>query len=148
MYAKPFWRTFKKRYKLLTIRAGRSFLDGPEALMRWKNDEVSPFERMRTWDPPAQDTLVAFALKRIGEIYAELANIKVAHKWGGLIDFTPDWLPVMISAIDKLPGLHVSAGYSGHGFNIGPGGGAAGGGYRCRECSDRGSEAVPVQPAC
>jgi glycine/D-amino acid oxidase-like deaminating enzyme len=122
MYAKPFWRTFKKRHKLLTIRAGRSFFDGPEALMRWKNDQVSPFERMRTWDPPPQEKLITFALKRIGEIYPALANIKVAHKWGGLIDFTPDWLPV-ISAIDTLPGLFVSAGYSGHGFGIGPGAG-------------------------
>ena len=26
-YAKAFWRTFKKRYRLLTIRAGRSFFD-------------------------------------------------------------------------------------------------------------------------
>jgi glycine/D-amino acid oxidase-like deaminating enzyme len=122
MYARPFWRTFRKRHRLLTIRAGRSLFDGPEALMRWKNDAVSPFERMRTYDPPAQEKLVAFALKRIGEIYPELANVQVVHKWGGLIDFTPDWLPV-ISAIDKLPGLFVSAGYSSHGFGIAPGAG-------------------------
>ena len=32
MYAKPFWRTFRKRHRLLTIRAGKSFFDGPEAL--------------------------------------------------------------------------------------------------------------------
>ncbi len=119
MYAKPFWRTFKKRYKLITIRAGKSFFEGPEAFMRWSNDGISPFERMRTYDPPAQEKLVSFALKRIGEIYPELANVKVMHKYGGLIDFTPDWVPV-ISAIDKLPGLHVSAGFSGHGFGVGP----------------------------
>jgi glycine/D-amino acid oxidase-like deaminating enzyme len=119
MYAKPFWRTFKKRHKLLTIRAGKSFFEGPEALLRWSNDSVSPFERMRTYDPPAQEKLISFALKRIGEIYPELAGVKVMHKYGGLIDFTPDWVPV-ISAIDKLPGLHVSAGFSGHGFGVGP----------------------------
>ena len=119
MYAKPFWRTFRKRYKLVTIRVGRSFFDGPEAILNWRNDTVSPFERMRTYDPPAQEKLVSFALKRIGEIYPELANVKIVHKYGGLIDFTPDWIPV-ISAIDKLPGLHVSAGFSGHGFGIGP----------------------------
>jgi glycine/D-amino acid oxidase-like deaminating enzyme len=119
MYARPFWRTFKKRYKLVTIRVGRSFFDGPEAILNWRNDTVSPFERMRTYDPPAQEKLVRFALKRIGEIYPELANVKIVHKYGGLIDFTPDWIPV-ISAIDKLPGLHVSAGFSGHGFGIGP----------------------------
>ena len=49
----------------------------------------------------------------------ELAGVKIMHKYGGLIDFTPDWIPV-ISAIDKLPGLHVSAGFSGHGFGVGP----------------------------
>jgi glycine/D-amino acid oxidase-like deaminating enzyme len=122
MYARSFWRTFKKRYRLLTIRAGRSFFDGPEALLRWNNDGVSPFERMRTYDPPAQEKLIRFALRRIGEIYPELADVQIMHKYGGLIDFTPDWLPV-ISAIDKLPGLHVAAGFSGHGFGIGPGAG-------------------------
>jgi glycine/D-amino acid oxidase-like deaminating enzyme len=45
--------------------------------------------------------------------------VKIVHKYGGLIDFTPDWIPV-ISPIDKLPGLYVSAGFSGHGFGIGP----------------------------
>jgi glycine/D-amino acid oxidase-like deaminating enzyme len=67
MYARPFWRTFRKRYRLLTIRAGKSFFEGPEALLRWSNDTVSPFERMRTYDPPAQEKLISFALKRIGE---------------------------------------------------------------------------------
>jgi glycine/D-amino acid oxidase-like deaminating enzyme len=122
MYAKPFWRTFKKRFRLITIRAGKSFFDGPEALLRWNNDGASPFERMRTYDPPAQEKLVSFALKRIGEVYPELAKLKVMHKYGGLIDYTPDWVPV-ISAIDKVPGLHVSAGFSGHGFGVGPAGG-------------------------
>lgn len=119
MYAKPFWRTFKKRHKLLTIRAGKSFFEGPEAFLRWSNDSISPFERMRTYDPPAQEALIRFALKRIGEIYPELAGVKVVHKYGGLIDFTADWVPV-ISAIDKLPGLYVSAGFSSHGFGSGP----------------------------
>jgi glycine/D-amino acid oxidase-like deaminating enzyme len=119
MYAKPFWRTFKKRHRLLTITADKTFFAGPEALMRWTNDSVSPFERMRTYDPPPQEKLISFALKRIGEIYPQLAGIEIKHKYGGLIDFTPDWVPV-ISAIDKLPGLHVSAGFSGHGFGVGP----------------------------
>lgn len=117
--ARPFWRTFKKRHRLLTIRAGKSFFFGPESLSRWRNDQVSPFEKMRTYDPPPQEELITFAKKRLGEIFPELANVKIAHKYGGLIDFTPDWVPV-ISAIDTLPGLHVSAGYSGHGFGIGP----------------------------
>ena len=42
--------------------------------------------------------------------------------WGGLINSTPDGIPV-ISAVDTLPGLYLSTGYSGHGFGIGPGAG-------------------------
>jgi glycine/D-amino acid oxidase-like deaminating enzyme len=117
--AKPFWRTFKKRYQLLTIRAGKSFFDGPEALLRWSNDRESPFERMRSYDPPPQQSLIKFALRRIPEIFPALAGIEIAHHYGGLIDFTPDWVPV-ISPIEQLPGLFVAAGFSGHGFGIGP----------------------------
>jgi glycine/D-amino acid oxidase-like deaminating enzyme len=58
-------------------------------------------------------------LKRLAENYPALANLKVAHAWGGAIDSTPDGVPV-ISAVDPLPGLFLSAGYSGHGFGIGP----------------------------
>ena len=118
-YAKPFWRTFKKRWAGLTIRAGRSFFEGPEAWSNWTNDDVTPFERMRTYDPPAQPELVALGLRRLAEIYPQLANVKIAHRYGGLIDFTPDWIPV-ISGVETMPGLYLSTGYSGHGFGIGP----------------------------
>ena len=39
-----------------------------------------------------------------------------------MIDATPDAIPV-IGAVEAVPGLFLSAGYSGHGFGIGPGGG-------------------------
>ena len=47
---------------------------------------------------------------------------KMAHQWAGVIDVTPDALPV-ISPIATIPGLFLSSGYSGHGFGIGPGAG-------------------------
>lgn len=119
LYAQQFWRTFKKRRWGLTIRAGRSFFAGPEAISRWSNDGISPFERIRTFDPPAQEELISFALTRLGQLYPQLANVKVAHKYGGLVDFTPDWIPV-ISGVATLPGFYISTGYSGHGFGIGP----------------------------
>ena len=39
--------------------------------------------------------------------------------WGGLIDSTPDLVPV-IDKVDALPGLFLATGFSGHGFGIGP----------------------------
>ncbi|WP_241630797.1 NAD(P)/FAD-dependent oxidoreductase, partial [Rosenbergiella nectarea] len=54
--------------------------------------------------------------------FPELQGVRVAQSWGGMIDSTPDAIPV-ISEVAQLPGLILSAGYSGHGFGIGPGAG-------------------------
>ena len=122
MYARDFWPTFKKRRWGLSFSVGRSFFDGPEQLARWSFDKPSPFERHRTLDPGADPKLVQLGLTRLGEHYPALKGLKVANMWGGLIDSTPDGIPV-ISAVDTLPGLYLSTGYSGHGFGIGPGAG-------------------------
>jgi glycine/D-amino acid oxidase-like deaminating enzyme len=122
MYARAFWPTFKKRRWGLSFSVGRSFFDGPEMLARWSFDKPTPFERHRTLDPGADPRLVQLGLTRLGEHYPALNGLKVANAWGGLIDSTPDGIPV-ISAVDTLPGLYLSTGYSGHGFGIGPGAG-------------------------
>ena len=119
LYARQFWPTFKKRRAGLKFAIGRSFFDGPEALARWSLDRVSPFERQRTLDPAADPALVRLGLTRLAEYYPALKGLKPVQTWGGLIDSTPDGIPV-ISAVDTLPGLHLSTGYSGHGFGIGP----------------------------
>ena len=122
LYARDFWPTFKKRRWGLSFAVGRSFFDGPEMLARWAFDKPSPFERHRTLDPGADPKLVQLGLTRLGEHYPALANLKVANAWGGFIDSTPDGIPV-ISAVETMPGLYLSTGYSGHGFGIGPGAG-------------------------
>ncbi len=119
LYARQFWPTFKKRRWGLTFAVGRSFFEGPEAFSRWSLDDVSPFERQRTLDPAADPALVRLGLTRLGEHYPALAGLQVAQAWGGMIDSTPDAIPV-ISAVDSLPGLYLSTGFSGHGFGIGP----------------------------
>ena len=63
--------------------------------------------------------VVQEGLATLGNHYPALKGLQVAHSWGGLIDSTPDGIPV-ISAVDSLPGLYLSTGYTGHGFGIGP----------------------------
>ncbi len=67
--------------------------------------------------PSAAD--IAALRDRVGNVLPIVAATKVARSWGGLIDLTPDHLPV-IDAPDTHPGLVVAAGFSGHGFGIGP----------------------------
>jgi sarcosine oxidase subunit beta len=47
------------------------------------------------------------------------SDIRLRKVWGGLIDLTPDALPVL-SADCGVDGLTVGCGFSGHGFGIGP----------------------------
>ncbi len=59
------------------------------------------------------------ALQRGIEVLPALAEARVARVWGGLIDATPDALPV-IERAPGVDGLVVAAGFSGHGFCLGP----------------------------
>ena len=48
-----------------------------------------------------------------------LTNTPIEEQWAGMIDVTPDAVPV-ISGVDDYPGLFIATGFSGHGFGIGP----------------------------
>jgi sarcosine oxidase subunit beta len=53
------------------------------------------------------------------QVLPGIAHLRVARSWGGLIDRTPDVIPVL-ERIPSYEGLVVGAGFSGHGFGIGP----------------------------
>jgi len=85
-------------------------------------DHVSPYERTRVLDPAPDTQYLRAALDSLTKMYPAFAAAKVAQEWAGLIDVTPDAIPV-ISAVDSVPGLIIATGFSGHGFGIGPGAG-------------------------
>jgi glycine/D-amino acid oxidase-like deaminating enzyme len=109
------WRGFR-------FRIGKQFIAEAKLKRRWALDEVSPFELVRVLDPEPSHQLLDEALARLKEVFPAFGPAQVAERWGGMIDATPDAVPV-ISAIEKLPGLYMASGFSGHGFGIGPGAG-------------------------
>ncbi len=52
-------------------------------------------------------------------ILPAIQGLRVAQVWGGLLDLTPDALPV-IERSPEVDGLIIAAGFSGHGFCLGP----------------------------
>lgn len=86
---------------------------------RWALDRPSPFEATRVLDPEPVKSLNDAAIRRIGEVFPAFRNLAVTQHWAGMIDVTPDVVPV-ISAVDHVPGLVIATGFSGHGFGIGP----------------------------
>jgi sarcosine oxidase subunit beta len=74
------------------------------------------------------------------EVLPALAEARVARVWGGLLDMTPDALPV-IELVPEVAGLVVAAGFSGHGFCLGPITGQI-----ARELVLDGRSSLPIEP--
>lgn len=82
--------------------------DWPNANAAWHANDLQP-----------SCATVAQMIDSIGMILPAIRDVGIARVWGGLIDLTPDGLPV-IDAPGAIEGLVVATGFSGHGFGIGP----------------------------
>lgn len=89
---------------------------------RWAADEQTPFEKMRVLNPPANEKVIERIKQRIPERFPFLKGVGIAETWAGMIDVTPDAVPVLDESHTQ-PGLFILTGLSGHGFGIGPGAG-------------------------
>jgi len=57
--------------------------------------------------------------RNILKYFPVLSDIRVVRQWGGWLDKCMDGVPVL-GAVREIPGLHLAAGFSGHGFGIAP----------------------------
>jgi glycine/D-amino acid oxidase-like deaminating enzyme len=106
----------------LRLRVGRSFLEEWRIPRRWALDAQTPFEQVRTLDPLPSRAILDEGERNLARSFPAFGSMKVAERWAGVIDATPDGVPV-ISAVPSLPGFFIASGFSGHGFGIGPGAG-------------------------
>lgn len=97
--------------------AGRQQVDGrfrmTGATIPWGQTRQTPGNVMPTWDQ-LQETIAASI-----RLVPVLGQIRIANVWAGLIDKTPDALPVL-EATPEVEGLVIATGFSGHGFCLGP----------------------------
>ena len=117
-----FGASFMQNRRELKLRLDGRFLQEWRTPRRWALDHASPFEAVRVLDPQPSASSLAFARRKLVQAFPAFAAMQVAGAWGGLIDVTPDGVPV-ISAVGAVPGFHLASGFSGHGFGIGPGAG-------------------------
>ena len=117
----PAWR---REREALRPRLGRQSLRELFTRRRWALDDTTPFEATRTMNPKPRRSNVVEAFDNLRRTFPALNDVGVEETWAGLIDVTPDAIPV-ISPVEEIPGFHISTGYSGHGFGIGPGAGLA-----------------------
>jgi len=107
------------RHTRLHPWAPRGFPDALSTARHWKADDITPFEKMRLLEPSPSQSMVKVMQKRLQRRFPKSNNIKIRKSWAGMIDATPDLVPI----IDRAPetqGLWIATGFSGHGFGIGP----------------------------
>ena len=114
--------TLKENYGEIRLRLGRRFFEEWRTKRRWALDEPTPFEAIRVLDPAPKQATLEEAREALSHAFPVFARMQVAESWGGLIDVTPDAVPV-IGEVASIPGFFLATGFSGHGFGIGPGAG-------------------------
>ena len=118
-FASDFLPMFAKRWRSLSPGGLQAWKAGHETRAKWRLDEPTPMEAARTLDPRPNEAIVQNTLSRARKLLPGLRGQSVQASWASYIDSTPDGVPV-IDASEELPGFLLAAGFSGHGFGIGP----------------------------
>ncbi|MDX1481103.1 MAG: FAD-binding oxidoreductase [Woeseiaceae bacterium] len=123
-YAFKFLPALRHELGVLRLRLGREFFDELRMPSNWSLDEETPFERQRILDPSPSDSALKKLKGTIAEVFPQLASVPFVESWAGMVETTPDVVPV-IGEEPGMPGFYVASGFSGHGFGLGPGAGKA-----------------------
>ncbi|RKE79380.1 FAD-binding oxidoreductase [Rhizobium sp. AG855] len=111
--------TLIAQWKNVRISVGRDLVRDLSLGRRWTASDRSPFENARIMDPPVNPALNAEAQHNLEAAWPVFKGAVVRQSWAGMIDVTPDSMPV-ISPVMKIPGLTLASGFSGHGFGTSP----------------------------
>ena len=139
-HIRQFLPIFLRNRDLFRLRVGRPLmrdllrhLPGTAAARR-------PFVHLVDEEPPANTETVATSLQLLQRNFPHLQGAKIARSWAGVIDATPDIVPVL-GEVKTLPGFFFATGFSGHGFGIGPGAGST-----LAELIARGKTGIDIHP--
>jgi glycine/D-amino acid oxidase-like deaminating enzyme len=121
-FLSDFLPSLVKQWHEIRIRVGARFIEEWTMPRRWALDAVTPFEKIRVLDPVPLPSVLDQGRRNLCAAFPVFGGMQIVERWAGLIDVTPDAVPV-ISAVSSVPGFFIASGFSGHGFGIGPGAG-------------------------
>ena len=108
-----------RHHKLVRFHVGRALFRSFHARTPLVSRVGRPWPLRSDVEPRVNRETVDEGLRQLGETVPWLKGVREERAWAGLIDLTPDMLPVF-GAVDKPKGYIVAAGFSGHGFAMGP----------------------------
>jgi glycine/D-amino acid oxidase-like deaminating enzyme len=118
--ARMFLPNYLKNRRIFQMRVGRELLDDVVRALPVSASHEHPFAHTVDVEPEPDRATAVKSIKGFVELFPELrGKVKIRRMWAGMIDATPDAVPVIGEAGD-LPGFIFATGFSGHGFAFGP----------------------------
>jgi len=119
---RAFLPAFLQDWRAVGFRLSGRWAEEMRQSRSWRPDQITPFEDCRILDPAPSRRLLQKSWAATQKAFPVFEQADIVQSWAGLIDVTPDVIPV-ISGVDDVPGMFIATGFSGHGFGIGPGAG-------------------------
>jgi glycine/D-amino acid oxidase-like deaminating enzyme len=114
-----FLPTFFQHRDLVRLHVGRPLWEDIKRRMPWSPTRRHPFADQVDLEPPPNEDTVEACRRAFMTHFPQLGEIRIARTWAGIIDSTPDLVPVF-GPVQARPGLWFATGFSGHGFGMGP----------------------------
>lgn len=108
-----FLPAYRDNWRLLRLTLGRDFFSQGRAMLS-AEAAARPLP-----EPSANAAKVSRNMGELRAMFPHLAGVDLARIWAGRIDLTPDVIPI-IDRPDPDRAIFVAAGFSGHGFALGP----------------------------
>jgi glycine/D-amino acid oxidase-like deaminating enzyme len=108
-----FLPSYRENWRYVRPRLGREFL---AELARTIRGGIAEKPLPET---PVNRSRIDYIEGRFYEFFPHLRGLGLKRRWAGRIDITPDLLPIM-DKFERPSGFYIGAGFSGHGFALGP----------------------------
>lgn len=118
-YMREFMPNYLKNRGLFRMRVGGGLLDDIAAQIPWSDARQHPFANTIGIEPTPNIKTARKSLEGLHRLIPATRDLRIRRTWAGLIDATPDAVPVLGEA-DEVGGFIFATGFSGHGFALGP----------------------------
>jgi glycine/D-amino acid oxidase-like deaminating enzyme len=121
-YARYFFKDLIKHRHMIRLHFGHPFLLDLVGRLPGSGAMNDPLRRARIGNARPNTRRIMKCFDNFCDLFPAIGDTPMKKAWAGHIDVTPDMLPVIDGEAGPR-GLLVAAGFSGHGFGIGPGAG-------------------------
>lgn len=118
-YLRQFLPNYLKNRRLFRLRVGPESWNDAASLIPGSDAHRHPFAGTVGFEPRPNPDNARQSLKGLAKLVPAAAEARLRRTWAGLIDATPDAIPVLGEA-QAVPGFIFATGFSGHGLALGP----------------------------